>query len=276
METLRDRPGSRPGLGRGSGLDEVDQEVSIVPTPAPNSSSPGIHRQMPACAPTRTSSKIMPIAVVGAGDDQPPLGVPPGEPARGGRGRQDPDRRRGEPGRSGRAVWSTSSEVHRDVEEGSLQVSHWTFSVPSPSWRPCCGIAERQQRILALLAGPDVQEEPSRNSAPMATTATPGNRALRDHYRAADDEVLRDCQTVGPRLQQPKHPEEQACRGRTARVRSNRRFGPNRAGSVILRASQMIHATTRTCRPNEARQLIAFAPARRSAARRRRPVRRHR
>ena len=36
----------------------------MVPTPAPNSSSPGIHRQMPACARTRTSSKIMPAAMI--------------------------------------------------------------------------------------------------------------------------------------------------------------------------------------------------------------------
>ena len=36
----------------------------MVPTPAPNSSSPGIHRQMPASARTRTSSKIIPMAVV--------------------------------------------------------------------------------------------------------------------------------------------------------------------------------------------------------------------
>ena len=35
-------------------------------------------------------------------------------------------------------------------------------------------------------------------------------------------------------------------------------MGPGRAGSVILRASTRIQATTRTCSPNEARQLIAL------------------
>ena len=51
-------------LVREAGLDHVDREaVSISPIPRPNSSSPGIHRQMPAWARTRTSSKIMPTAV---------------------------------------------------------------------------------------------------------------------------------------------------------------------------------------------------------------------
>ena len=35
-------------------------------------------------------------------------------------------------------------------------------------------------------------------------------------------------------------------------------MGPDGAGSVILRASQMIQTTMRTCRPNEARQLMAL------------------
>jgi hypothetical protein len=35
----------------------------MTPTPAPNSSSPGIHCQMPAWARTRTSSEIRPRAV---------------------------------------------------------------------------------------------------------------------------------------------------------------------------------------------------------------------
>ncbi len=44
----------------------------------------------------------------------------------------------------------------------------------------------------------------------------------------------------------------------TAPVRSNEGTRPVLAGSGILRASTMIHATTTTCSPNEARQLIAL------------------
>ena len=64
METLRDRPEISPWSESGK-LDwtTLTEEVSMVPTPAPNSSSPGIHRQMPACARTRASIKIMPTAV---------------------------------------------------------------------------------------------------------------------------------------------------------------------------------------------------------------------
>src|SRR6202012_4642592 len=55
LETLRDRPEISPWSASGK-LDwtTLNEDVSIVPTPAPNRTSPGIHRQMPACARTRT------------------------------------------------------------------------------------------------------------------------------------------------------------------------------------------------------------------------------
>ena len=45
---------------------------------------------------------------------------------------------------------------------------------------------------------------------------------------------------------------------RTAPVRSNPGRGSAGPGSAILRPSQMIQATTSTCSPNDARQLIAL------------------
>jgi hypothetical protein len=45
---------------------------------------------------------------------------------------------------------------------------------------------------------------------------------------------------------------------RIAPVRSKRGAGPVLPGSLILRPSRMIQATTSTCRPNDARQLIAL------------------
>src|SRR5580693_2295843 len=49
LETLRDRPEISPWSWSGK-LDwtMLTEEVNMVPTPAPNSSSPGIHRQIPA------------------------------------------------------------------------------------------------------------------------------------------------------------------------------------------------------------------------------------
>src|SRR6516165_8997023 len=65
FETLRDRPEISPWSASGK-LDwtTLTEEVNMVPTPMPNSSSPGIHRQTPACARTRVSSKIIPAAVI--------------------------------------------------------------------------------------------------------------------------------------------------------------------------------------------------------------------
>ena len=61
-----------------------------------------------------------------------------------------------------------------------------------------------------------------------------------------------------PRLQEPEHHEEQPGADKTAPVRSNRGRGSAGPGSAILRPSQMIQATTSTCSPNDARQLIAL------------------
>ena len=62
---------------------------------------------------------------------------------------------------------------------------------------------------------------------------------------------MRDCS-------RPSTTKNSPAADRTAPVRSKRGLGPGLAGSLILRASKMIQATTRTCRPNEARQLIAL------------------
>jgi hypothetical protein len=42
----------------------LTDDVSMTPTPAPNSSNPGTQVKMPEFARTRVSSKIMPTAVV--------------------------------------------------------------------------------------------------------------------------------------------------------------------------------------------------------------------
>ena len=65
FETLRDRPEMSPWSVSGK-LDwtTLTEEVSMVPTPAPNRNSPGIHRQTPAFALTRSSSRSMPTAVI--------------------------------------------------------------------------------------------------------------------------------------------------------------------------------------------------------------------
>ena len=64
FETLRDRPEISPWSASGK-LDwtTLTEEVSMVPTPAPNRNSPGIHVQTPECARTKVSRRIMPTAV---------------------------------------------------------------------------------------------------------------------------------------------------------------------------------------------------------------------
>src|SRR6202023_755476 len=112
LETLRDRPEISPWSLSGK-LDwtTLTEEVSIVPIPMPNRSSPGIQRQEHADGGNQEP-----------GDDQPSLRVPPGEPPGGGRGGQDPDRGRGEH-QAGldRAVVVDLLQVDGDGEEGSLQ-----------------------------------------------------------------------------------------------------------------------------------------------------------
>ena len=63
FETLRDRPEMSPWSASGK-LDwtTLTEEVSMTPTPAPNSSSPGIQVMMPEWARTSVSSRIMPAA----------------------------------------------------------------------------------------------------------------------------------------------------------------------------------------------------------------------
>src|SRR5579859_3550658 len=100
----------------------------------------------------------------------------------------------------------------------------------------------------------------NRNSTPMATSIQTGDsdplgittvplmvRSCRDLPKP----YVLDCSS-------PSTTKNSPAADSTDPVTSKRGRGPVGAGSLIVRESQMIEATSRTCRPNDARQLIAL------------------
>ena len=176
-----------------------------------------------------------------------------GEPLGGGSG-EDPDRGRGED-QAGldRAVVVDLLQVYGDGEEASLQDEPLDCLGAQPQVGDLVAEqAQRQQHIPALfLTDRTCRKNHSRNSAPIATYSHTGEMSARYHHVRM---VKWDWEGKWMRGDTANKPAADS----TAPVRSNRGLDPEGAGSVILRASTMIQATTRTCRPNEARQLSAL------------------
>ena len=234
----------------------------MTPILTPNSSSPDTQGQDAVVLPDQGQQQDHAGGREETGDDQPPCGWRPANRSAPTEAARIPIVAGVASGRSGSRCSLDFLQVYRDCEEGPLQdqpldglgahaqVGYLVAEQP-----------QRQQHIPALLLlGPDVQEEPQQEQrADSRRTATPGKSSPWESlpcFRLKSAATCRNRRsgTAGARVPRKTVPAAD----KTAPVRSGRGLGPGWAGSVILRASRMIQVTTRICRPNDARQLIAL------------------